>query len=296
MPRPYRDLRPAPCALRPEMNLQSAILNLIDLALAEDIGPGDVTSEAVLPPDLRLRAHIVAKQAGVVAGLPVAEAVFRRVDPSVRFTPRVEDGARVEAGTVLAEVEGPARSLLAAERTALNFLQRLSGIATLTRRFVDAVAGTRAVILDTRKTHPGHRALEKYAVRMGGGQNHRMGLYDMVLIKDNHIAAAGSITEAVRRARAAHPDLLVEVEVKDLDELREALELPVDRIMLDNFDLEGIRAAVQIAAGRVPLEVSGGVTLERVAELAATGVDYISVGALTHSAPALDISMDVVDK
>ena len=282
--------------MRPATNLQSAILNLIDLALAEDIGPGDVTSEAVLPPDLRLRAHIVAKQAGVVAGLPVAEAVFWRVDPSVRFTPRAEDGARVEAGTVLAEVEGPARSLLAAERTALNFLQHLSGIATLTRRFVDAVAGTRTVILDTRKTHPGHRALEKYAVRMGGGQNHRMGLYDMVLIKDNHIAAAGSITEAVRRARAAHPDLPVEVEVKDLDELREALELPVDRIMLDNFDLEAIRAAVQMAAGRVPLEVSGGVTLERVAELAATGVDYISVGALTHSAPALDISMDVVDK
>jgi nicotinate-nucleotide pyrophosphorylase [carboxylating] (EC 2.4.2.19) len=278
------------------MNLQPAILNLIDLALAEDIGPGDVTSEAVLPPDLCLRAHIVAKQAGVVAGLPVAEAVFRRVDPSVHFTPRVGDGARVEAGTVLAEVEGPARSLLAAERTALNFLQRLSGIATLTRRFVDAVAGTRAVILDTRKTHPGHRALEKYAVRMGGGQNHRMGLYDMVLIKDNHIAAAGSITAAVRRARAARPELPIEVEVKDLDELREALELPVDRIMLDNFDLEAIRAAVRIAAGRVPLEVSGGVTLERVAELAATGVDYISVGALTHSAPALDISMEVVDK
>ncbi len=160
---------------------------------------------------------------------------------------------------------------------------------------MDAVAGTRAAILDTRKTHPGWRALEKYAVRMGGGQNHRMGLYDMILIKDNHIAAAGSITGAVRRARAARPDLPVEVEVKNLDELREALELPVDRIMLDNFDLEGIRAAVRIAAGRVPLEVSGGVTLERVAELAATGVDYISVGALTHSAPALDISMDVVE-
>ncbi len=269
--------------------------HLIDLALAEDIGPGDATSEAILPPDLCLRAHIIAKQAGVVAGLPVAEAVFRRVDPSVQFTARVSDGARVEAGTVLAEVEGPARSLLAAERTALNFLQRLSGIATLTRRFVEAVAGTRAVILDTRKTHPGWRALEKYAVRMGGGQNHRMGLYDMILIKDNHIAAAGSITEAVRRARAARPDLPIEVEVKNLDELREALELPVDRIMLDNFDLESIRIAVRIAAGRVPLEVSGGVTLERVAELAATGVDYISVGALTHSAPALDISMDVVE-
>lgn len=277
------------------MDLESVISTLIDLALAEDIGPGDATSEAVLPLDLRLRAHIVAKQAGVIAGLPVAEAVFRRVDPSVCFTPRVRDGARVEAGTVLAEVEGAARSLLAAERTALNFLQRLSGIATLTRRFVDAVAGTRAVILDTRKTHPGYRVLEKYAVRMGGGQNHRMGLYDMILIKDNHIAAAGSITEAVRRARAAYPDLPLEVEVKNVDELQEALELPVDRIMLDNFDLEAIRAAVRVAAGQVPLEASGGVTLERVAALAATGVDYISVGALTHSAPALDISMEVVE-
>ncbi len=275
-------------------DLWMAVQPLLELAIAEDIGPGDVTSEAILPPDQTLQAQLVVKKPGVIAGLPVAAAVFRRVDPAVRFTPRVRDGDRVAPGDVIAEVEGPARSLLAAERTALNFLQRLSGIATLTRRFVDAVAGTRAVILDTRKTHPGYRALEKYAVRMGGGQNHRMGLYDMILIKDNHIAAAGSITAAVRRARAAYPHLPVEVEVQDLDQLREALELPVDRIMLDNFDLEGIRAAVQMAAGRVPLEVSGGVTLERVAELAATGVDYISVGALTHSAPALDISMDVV--
>lgn len=275
-------------------DLQTPLYPLLELAIAEDIGPGDVTSETILPPDQTLRAQLVAKKPGVIAGLPVAAAVFHRVDPAVRFTPRVRDGDPVAPGDTIAEVEGPARSLLAAERTALNFLQRLSGIATLTRQFVDAVAGTRAVILDTRKTHPGYRALEKYAVRMGGGQNHRMGLYDMVLIKDNHIAAAGSITAAVRRARAAYPYLPVEVEVQNLDQLREALELPVDRIMLDNFDLQAIRAAVQIAAGRVPLEVSGGVTLERVAELAATGVDYISVGALTHSAPALDISMDVV--
>lgn len=275
-------------------DLWAALQPLLELAVAEDIGPGDVTSEAILPPEQTLRAQLVIKEPGVVAGLPVAAAVFRRVDPTIRFTPRCRDGDRVAPGDVIAEVEGPARRLLAAERTALNFLQRLSGIATLTRRFVDAVTGTRAVILDTRKTHPGYRALEKYAVRMGGGQNHRMGLYDMVLIKDNHIAAAGSITEAVWRARSAYPHLPVEVEVQNLDQLREALELSVDRIMLDNFDLEEIRAAVQIAAGQVPLEVSGGVTLERVAVLAATGVDYISVGALTHSAPALDISMEVV--
>ncbi len=277
-------------------DLWASLQPLLELAVAEDIGPGDVTSEAILPPDQTLRAQLVAKKPGVVAGLPIAAAVFWRVDPAIRFTPRVRDGDRVAPGDVLAEVEGPARSLLAAERTALNFLQRLSGIATLTRQFVDAVAGTRAVILDTRKTHPGYRALEKYAVRVGGGQNHRMGLYDMVLIKDNHIAAAGSITAAVQRAREAYPHLPIEVEVQNLEQLREALELPVDRIMLDNFDLESIRTAVRIAAGRVPLEVSGGVTMERVAELAATGVDYISVGALTHSAPALDVSMEVVDK
>jgi nicotinate-nucleotide pyrophosphorylase (carboxylating) len=181
--------------------------------------------------------------------------------------------------------------MLAAERIALNFLQRLSGIATLTRTFVDAIVGTRATILDTRKTYPGYRVLEKYAVGMGGAENHRMGLYDMVLIKDNHVEAAGSITAAVERARAACPSLPIEVEVKDLDELREALPLGLDRIMLDNMDLEGMRAAVRLTGGRVPLEASGGISLERVTAVAAIGVDYISVGALTHSAPVLDLSM-----
>jgi nicotinate-nucleotide pyrophosphorylase (carboxylating) len=181
--------------------------------------------------------------------------------------------------------------MLSAERIALNFLQQLSGVATLTRAFVDAVAGTQATILDTRKTHPGHRALEKYAVRMGGGQNHRLGLYDMLLVKDNHIEAAGSIAAAVGRARALHPDLPIEVEVKDLDELRQALALDVSRVMLDNMDPDEMRSAVQLAAGPVPLEASGGVSLEHVAAIAATGVDYISVGALTHSALALDLSM-----
>jgi nicotinate-nucleotide pyrophosphorylase (carboxylating) len=264
---------------------------LIELAIAEDIGPGDATSEAVLPADLMLRGRIIAKGAGVIAGLPVAGQVFSHIDPTLHFIPRVRDGTSVAPGDVVAEVTGPGRGMLAAERIALNFLQRLSGIATLTRAFVDAVAGTRATILDTRKTHPGYRALEKYAVRMGGGQNHRMSLNDMLLVKDNHIEAAGSLTAAVERARAPHPNLPIEVEVKNLDELHQALALDVDRIMLDNMDLDRMREAVELTGGRVPLEASGGVSLESVAAIAATGVDYVSVGALTHSAPVLDLSM-----
>jgi len=264
---------------------------LIELAIAEDIGPGDATSEAVLPAGLTLRGRIIAKDAGVIAGLPVVKEVFSRVDPMLCFTPRVRDGTSVAPGDVVAKVTGPGRGMLAAERIALNFLQRLSGIATLTRAFVDTTASTRATILDTRKTHPGYRVLEKYAVRMGGGQNHRMSLNDMLLVKDNHIEAAGSLTAAVERARAPHPDLPIEVEVKNLDELREALTLDVDRIMLDNMDLDRMREAVQLTGGRVPLEASGGVSLDSVAAIAATGVDYISVGALTHSAPVLDLSM-----
>jgi nicotinate-nucleotide pyrophosphorylase (carboxylating) len=268
---------------------------LIELAIAEDVGPGDATSNSILPADLVLHGRIFAKAAGVVAGLPVAKAVFSRVDDGLCFTPHIRDGDCVEPGDLVAEVVGPGRGMLAAERTALNFLQRLSGIATLTRAFVDGVEGTGATILDTRKTHPGYRVLEKYAVRMGGGQNHRRGLYDMILIKENHIEAAGSITAAVKRALAAYPDLPIEVEVKNLDELREALPLDVNRIMLDNMSLDQMREAAQIAAGRTPLEGSGNVNLERVAAIAATGVDYISVGALTHSAPALDLSMLVTN-
>jgi nicotinate-nucleotide pyrophosphorylase (carboxylating) len=266
---------------------------LIELAVAEDIGPGDATSEAVLPPDLILHGRIIAKERGVIAGLPIAGAVFSRVDPSLRFSTRVQDGTEVAAGDLVADVTGPGSPMLSAERIALNFLQHLSGIATLARTFVDGVAGTGAIILDTRKTRPGYRVLEKYAVRMGGAQNHRLSLHDMLLVKDNHVEAAGSITAAVERARAARPDLPIEVEVKDSDELLEALELDVDRVMLDNMDLDEMRAAVRLTAGRVPLEASGGVTLERVAAVAATGVDYISVGALTHSARALDLSMMV---
>jgi len=264
---------------------------LIELAIDEDIGPGDATSEAVLPADLALCGQIIAKRAGVIAGLPVAEAVFRRVDPALRLSSHVRDGDSVTPGDVVAEVNGPGRGMLAAERLALNFLQHLSGIATLTRAFVDAVDGTRATVLDTRKTHPGYRVLEKYAVRMGGGHNHRMSLHDMLLVKDNHIEAAGSITTAVEQARSLHPDLPIEVEVKNLEELREAVGLNVDRIMLDNMDLDQMQEAVRLTGGRVRLEASGGVDLERVAAIAATGVDYISIGALTHSAPALDLSM-----
>lgn len=277
------------------IELLNAAAPLIEQALKEDIGPGDATSLSTLPEDLTLTGRIVAKAPGIIAGLPIVEAVLARVDPRLRLTTYMQDGQDVTAGDLIAEVTGPARSLLAAERTLLNFLQHLSGVATLTAQYADAVAHTDARILDTRKTLPGYRVLEKYAVRMGGGFNHRLGLYDMILIKDNHIDAAGSITLAVQRARAAYPHLPIEVEVRTLDELREALALipPLDRILLDNMDLETLRTAVQLAAGRVPLEASGNMTLERVPAVAETGVDFISVGALTHSAPALDISMKI---
>ena len=264
---------------------------LIELAIAEDIGPGDATSKAVLPVDLRLQGRIIAKSPGIIAGLPIAEAVFARVEPELRFIYHAQDGGRVKRQQIVAEVIGPGRGMLAAERTALNFLQKLSGIASFTRVFVDAVASTEATILDTRKTRPGYRVLEKYAVRMGGAQNHRMSLYDMLLVKDNHIEAAGSVTAAVTRARTAYPDLPIEVEVKNLQELEEALLLNPDRIMLDNMSIEQMQEAVAIAAGRVKLEASGNVELRQVTAVAATGVDYISIGALTHSAPALDLSM-----
>jgi quinolinate synthase len=275
--------------------LQRAAEPLIALGIAEDIGPGDATSEATLDADARLVGRIVAKEAGVLAGLPLAEATFKRVEPGIEFRSYASDGQEVVPGELVAEVMGPARALLAAERTALNFLQRMSGIATETRRYVDAVACTQATILDTRKTQPGYRVLDKYAVRMGGGENHRQSLFDMVLIKDNHIDASGGIGPAVKRARVLYPALAIEVEVRGLGELQEVLAIspPVDRAMLDNMSLEEMRQAVEMAAGRVPLEASGNVTLERAPEIAATGVDYISVGALTHSAPALDLSMKV---
>ena len=268
---------------------------LIELAIAEDIGPGDATSESTLPADLVLQGSIRAKSGGVIAGLPIAAAVFGRVDDSIDFVPHVADGQEVAPDELVAQVTGPGRALLSAERTALNFLQRLSGIATLTRCFVDAVACTPCTILDTRKTLPGYRLLDKYAVHMGGGLNHRTSLFDMILIKDNHIDAASGILAAVADARAAYPSLPIEVEVRSLDELTEALNIapPIDRIMLDNMSLEEMRLAASIAVGRAPLEASGNITLERVREVAATGVDHVSVGALTHSVQALDLSMKV---
>jgi nicotinate-nucleotide pyrophosphorylase (carboxylating) len=251
-----------------------------------------VTTDCTISPDAFHRGSLIAKGSGVIAGLQVAELAFSLVDERVRFAPRVADGVRVEAKDLIAEVSGPARSILSSERVALNFLQRMSGIATLTHRFVEAVEGTGSIILDTRKTAPGLRILDKWAVRLGGGQNHRFGLYDMVLIKDNHIAAAGSITEAVRRVGAQDArKRAIEVEVKNLSELREALGLDIDRIMLDNMSLEEMAQAVRFTNGRAPLEASGNVDLSNVAAVAATGVDYISVGMLTHSVTALDVSL-----
>lgn len=267
---------------------------LLARALAEDLGDGDVTTDNTIPTSAMLTGDFLGKEAGVLAGLAVAQRAFALLDPDTRLVAGIGDGDAVRPGDVVATVTGHGRAILSGERVALNFLQRMSGIATATRRYVEAVRGTRAVILDTRKTAPGLRALDKWAVRLGGGQNHRFGLFDMALIKDNHIAAVGSIAEAVRRVREGDPRRrLIEVEVTNLGQLREALGLAVDRILLDNMSPEEMRRAVEIAAGRIPLEASGGINLESVAAVAASGVDYISVGALTHSVKALDISLDL---
>jgi nicotinate-nucleotide pyrophosphorylase (carboxylating) len=272
------------------------IAPIVRAALAEDLGrAGDVTAQACIPADARLTAVFATRKPGVIAGLACARLALAELDPTARFEPLVADGAQVEAGDRLARVEANARALLSAERTGLNLLGRLSGIATLTQAYVHAVAGTRARIVDTRKTTPGLRALEKYAVRCGGGVNHRFGLDDAILIKDNHIAACGSVGEAVRRAKAFAGHLMkVEVEVDGLDQLAEALEHGPDVVMLDNFSLDDLREAVRRAHGRAVLEASGGVKLSTVRAIADTGVDVISVGALTHSASVLDIGLDAV--
>nr|WP_038042430.1 carboxylating nicotinate-nucleotide diphosphorylase [Thermus tengchongensis] len=263
--------------------------------LWEDLGHGDLTSQLVVPEDLWGQAVILAKAEGVIAGLPVAQAVFALADPHIAFTPLVAEGERVGPGQEVARLEGPLRGILAGERLALNLLQRLSGIATLTRAYVEALKGTKAQVLDTRKTTPGLRALEKYAVRVGGGKNHRFGLFDGILLKENHLRAAGGVAQAVRRAKAGAPHhLKVEVEVTSLAELGEALEAGADLILLDNFSVEDLREAVRRVGGRVPLEASGNMTLERARQAAEAGVDYVSVGALTHSAKALDLSLLVV--
>jgi nicotinate-nucleotide pyrophosphorylase (carboxylating) len=270
------------------------IAPLVRAALAEDLGrAGDVTSQACVPADARLRAVFVARKPGVIAGLACARLAIAELDPAADFKAVVEDGARVGAGEKLAWVDADARALLGAERVGLNLMGRLSGVATLTRAYVAAVEGTGAIIVDTRKTTPGLRALEKYAVRCGGGVNHRFGLDDAILIKDNHIAACGSVGEAVRRARAAAGHLMkVEVEIDGLGQLEEALKYSPDVVMLDNFSLADLAQAVRRAAGRAVLEASGGVSLETVRAIAQTGVEVISVGALTHSASVLDIGLD----
>lgn len=272
------------------------MLEVIDLALAEDLGAGDVTANALVPSGLRARARIAQKGEGAIAGLEVAAAVFARLDPALRWQAHVEEGEWGAGGRHVAEVTGPAAPILAGERVALNFLGRLSGVATLTARFVQAVAGTRATILDTRKTTPGLRALEKRAVAAGGGRNHRAGLYDAVLIKENHAALAGGVGAATRAAVAyarSHDVAAVVVECASLDEVDEALAAGAPRVLLDNMSLGDLREAVARARGRAETEASGGVTLETARSIAEIGVDYLSVGALTHSAPALDLSMAV---
>jgi nicotinate-nucleotide pyrophosphorylase (carboxylating) len=261
--------------------------------LAEDLGSrGDVTSTATIDVDERFTAKMNARQAIVIAGLDLAAAFFRALDPQVEIEMPATDGDRAEHGTTLLRLAGNARAMLAAERPALNTLQHLSGIATLTRTYVDAIAGTGAVLLDTRKTIPGLRVIEKYAARMGGAENHRMRLDDGVLIKDNHVAVCGGVAEAVRRARAANTGLQVQVEVDRIDQIEPALSAGADRLLLDNMDPAMLREAVALVGGRVPLEASGGVTLETIRFIAETGVDYISVGRITQSAPAVDIGLD----
>ena len=273
------------------------VLAVVQLALAEDVGAGDLTTLATVPDHTTATAVLVAREPLVVAGLPVAEAVFRQVAPALEITCQAADGDQVEARQPLLRIRGAARAILTAERVALNFLQRLSGIATLTRQYVDAIQGARATILDTRKTTPGLRRLEKYAVECGGGQNHRFGLFDRVLIKDNHLAALrdappNPVAAAVQRARDHYPGVRVEVEADTLEQVDFALDAGVDLVLLDNMTLVQLRLAVQKARGRALTEASGGVNLGTVRAIAETGVDFISVGALTHSARAVDIALD----
>jgi nicotinate-nucleotide pyrophosphorylase (carboxylating) len=276
-------------------DLTKAMDAAIEAALREDMPKGDITSESIIPSDARSEAFFLAKEEGVLAGMDVASRVFARIDTSVIFIERFRDGARFNRGDKLARMKGPTIALLKGERTALNFLQHLSGVATVTRQYVEAISGTKTRILDTRKTTPGLRLLEKFAVKTGGGTNHRLSLSDMALIKDNHLRYVGNVAEALRRARAmVAPGIRIEVEAASLLQVREALAAGADMIMLDNMPIQTMQQAVQLAAGRVPLEASGNMTLDRVRAVAETGVDYISVGALTHSARAIDISMDFV--
>jgi nicotinate-nucleotide pyrophosphorylase (carboxylating) len=269
---------------------------LIDLALKDDVGDGDITTNNIVPSEIRRKAKMVAKTDGVVAGLPVAEMVFKKLDHDLIWNELTPDGSKVKSGDVLVEFEGSYRALLTGERTALNFLQRLSGIATMSAKYADAVKGFQTVILDTRKTLPGFNKLDKYAVKTGGASNHRHGLHDMAMIKDNHIEVAGGITAAVKAVRSSvDHGIKIEVETTTLAQVQEATDAKADIIMLDNMDLETMRKGVELIAGRAKIEASGNITLERLRDVAATGVDYISIGALTHSVSAMDISQRIED-
>lgn len=267
---------------------------IIEQALLEDIGTGDITTESIIPYDLKARSIIKTKEEGIIAGLGIANLVFKKLDSKIVFQEKIKDGTKVAQDKVLAEITGSARTILTGERVALNFIQRMSGIATITSKFCQEVKGFPVRIVDTRKTTPGLRILEKYAVRMGGGYNHRFGLYDVILIKDNHIVVAGNIKSAVNsvRKQISHT-IKIEVEVENLSQLQEALEMKVDIVMLDNMSLDIMKEAVKMAKGKVLIEASGGITLDNVREIAQTGVDLISVGALTHSVKSLDISMEI---
>jgi len=273
-----------------------AARKLIELALAEDVGDGDITTNNIIPAGIRRKAKMVAKADGVVAGLPVAEMVFRKLDPNLIWNEVTPDGSKVKSGDVMVEFEGSYRALLTGERTALNFLQRLSGIATMSAKYADAVKDFQTVILDTRKTLPGFNKLDKYAVKTGGASNHRLGLHDMAMIKDNHIEVAGGITAAVSAVRSSiEHGIKIEVETSNMAQVQEAIDSKVDIIMLDNMDLKTMRNAVELIAGRAKVEASGNITLDRLRDVAATGVDYISIGALTHSVTAMDISQRIED-
>ena|SRR3989338_8273177 len=278
------------------MSIKEVTDFLVKLALAEDVGRGDITTRAIVPKGQSARAVITAKEDGVIAGLAAAREVFKHVDHRIKFSPKVRDGKAVKKWTVIAVVSGPARGILTGERVALNFLQHLSGIATLTKKFVARVKGQGARILDTRKTIPGMRLLEKYAVRMGGGENHRLGLYDAILIKDNHIKIARGVERAVEGIRRQYgAKKAVEIETKTINEVQRAIAVGVDRVLLDNLSVKTLRAAAKLCKkAKIKTEASGGVRLNNVAAIARTGVDYISIGALTHSTPALDISLKVV--
>lgn len=278
-----------------EIELKAA-QTLIGLALSEDVGEGDITTDNIIPAETRRKAKMVAKADGIVAGLPVAEMVFKSLDPDLVWIVVTPEGSKVKRGDVMVEFEGTYRALLTGERTALNFLQRLSGIATMSGKYADAVKDYKTIILDTRKTLPGFRMLDKYAVKTGGASNHRIGLYDMAMIKDNHIEVAGGITKAVNAVRSNIKEgIKIEVETTTIAQVQEAIDAGADVIMLDNMDNETMRKSVELIAGRAKVEASGNMTLERLREVAATGVDYISIGALTHSVSALDISQRLED-